>query len=81
MRLINAIIMIHVLLFTSSCQKKTCDFVAMPPEPAWVVYTKKPVIEKIEKNYLVSDEFVESALQHKQYTDKVLKWKLENQVP
>ena len=79
---LKKIFIINCLVLACSCQQiKPRPFPPMPPEPDWVVYSRKPVVEKIEKNYLVSDEFVESSLQHKQYTDKVLKWKLENAIP
>ena len=73
-------------LFLVSCQTAHdksvfVDVRAMPPEPEWIVFTRQPIVEKNDNNFVVSDEFVEKALQQKKHLDRIKAWKLENQVP
>jgi hypothetical protein len=51
-----------------------------PINPTLKNYSRKPVIEAIDNNYMVSDEFVENALKYKAYHDKVIRWKDENEI-
>lgn len=74
------------LLCILSCQNTPSqnvlvNFTAMPPAPSWVEFTRKPILEKKESDFLVSDEFVTKALQQKKYIDRVQAWKETNQVP
>ena len=56
-----------------------------PVEPNWVNFTRKPVIssamENGKKNYKVSDQFVEKALQANDYIKRIKKWKKDNVIP
>lgn len=52
-----------------------------PPKPTQKEYTRKPIIESInEKDFVVSDEFVENSVLLKKYSDKITLWKQENKV-
>ena len=61
------------------------EYTPHPVEPSWVQFTRKPVIssttEDGKKNFKVSDEFVEKALQSNDYIKRVKKWKEKNLVP
>ena len=51
-----------------------------PPTPAIVEYTRKPIIDKKDNNFTVSDEFVENSILLKKYTDKIKEWKSDNKI-
>ena len=54
---------------------------AMPIAPSWEPYTKAPIIQKVDDNFLVTDEFVKRSAQGLRYVEKVKRWKLINQIP
>lgn len=51
-----------------------------PQKPALVEYSRKPIIEKKDKDFTVSDEFVENSVLFKKYSDKIDQWKVDNNV-
>jgi len=84
-----------ILLILTMCCLTSCattggngkgfNYTPHPLEPDWVEFTRKPVIssatENGKKNYKVSDQFVEKALQSNDYIKRVKKWKRDNVVP
>lgn len=54
---------------------------AMPVPPNYETYTRAPIIQKIDDNFLVSDEFVKKSAQEHRYLEKVKRWKIINQIP
>ena len=58
MHSITKIFLISIGLVLASCQSKPVNNVivnvnAMPPEPEWVVFTRKPIIEKKENDFVL----------------------------
>jgi hypothetical protein len=58
-------------------EKPITDF---PPSPTLTVFTRKPIVEKIENDFRVSDEFVNNGILLKKYNDKINEWKKEHNV-
>lgn len=84
MRFIQTILMAIVVGFSmSSCvsfeptELKLSDF---PVKPKIEAYTRKPLINKIENNFIVTDEFVEASVLLKKYSDRIDDWKKTNNV-
>lgn len=75
-----------LLLTLSSCVTyKTEDPISVqlsifPSTPAVVEYTRKPIINKTDNNFIVSDEFVENSILLKKYADKIQEWKSDNKI-
>ena len=53
----------------------------MPIAPSWEPYTRAPIVQKVDDNFLVSDEFVKRSAQGLRYVEKVKRWKTINQIP
>lgn len=53
----------------------------MPVPPEWQTYTRKPVIEKVDDNFVVSDEFVKKSIQQNRYIINIKRWQIINRVP
>jgi hypothetical protein len=51
-----------------------------PLKPALKDYSRKPIIEKKDNNFVVSDEYVENSILLKKYADKIDSWKSDNTV-
>lgn len=54
--------------------------ISFPVRPELKEYTRKPVIEKKENDFLVSDEFVNNSVLLKKYDDRIQEWKKQNKV-
>ena len=61
-------------------QEKNKATDVFPIRPDVISYTKPPVIEKIGENYLVTPEMVKTAIQLKEYDDRIQSWKLTFEV-
>ena len=77
--------LIFISLLLSSCVTYQVDDVAktqtvFPPIPVLVEYSRQPIIEKKDNNFMVSDEFLENSILLKKYSDKITEWKAENNV-
>jgi len=51
-----------------------------PPKPKIVEYTRKPVISKIDENYLISSELLGNSLLMKKYIEMIDRWKVTNSI-
>ncbi len=60
--------------------EQTAPLTVFPITPTIKPYSRKPVIDSVDNNFVVSDEFVENSLKYKQYHDKVLDWKNQNEI-
>lgn len=43
-------------------------------------YTRKPIINSVDNNFVVSDEFVTNSLKYKKWVDHILEWKKLNNI-
>jgi hypothetical protein len=74
------------ILLLSSCVSTTPQIIekerSLSPFPPIVVseYTRKPIIESKENNFVVTDEFVTNSLKLKSYKDRVDSWKKLNNI-
>lgn len=67
-------------MFIVSCTTtETLTTSPFPVEPKWAALTRTPVLGSVErdgnKNFEVSDEFMEKSLQMKSYIDRISDWK------
>lgn len=77
-RLIIILLTCSLLIGCSSSKgRKLTD---TPVRPEFRQLVRKPVLKYYEedKNYLVSDEFMERSVQLHKYEQKIEKWKLDN---
>lgn len=51
-----------------------------PTKPVMTDYTRKPIISKTDKDFFVSDEFVNNSVLLKKYSDRIDAWKMQNKV-
>lgn len=57
-----------------------------PIEPEWRTYSRPPLLSKVpdtfdQDNFIVSDEFVEKAIQQTHFIKKVKRWRTLNNIP
>jgi hypothetical protein len=81
-------IVLALLLVLPSCvnlkplpvvESPKTELSVFPLKPNIVEYTRKPVIDAQDNNFVVSDEFVKNSLLYKKWTENIEKWtKLNN---
>ena len=56
------------------------ELTPFPLYPALKAYTRQPIIDSQDNNFIVSDEFVENSVLLKKYYDRVVSWKEKNKI-
>lgn len=56
------------------------EIIGFPVKPILEEYSRQPIINQIDKDFLISDEYLENSILLKKYSDKIDDWKTENGV-
>ncbi len=61
-------------------EREVISLLTFPAAPTVKDYTRKPILEKTENNFLVSDEFLENSVLLYKYYHRVEEWKDANKI-
>lgn len=86
MKLRYLLLAVLLLLFIPSCISYQTDsglhtsLTDFPLKPSLKDYSRKPIVEKKDNNFVVTDEYLENSILLKKYSDKIDSWKTDNSI-
>lgn len=76
-------IVLALLLIIPSCvnfkplppvKQQKIELSVFPIKPNILKYTRKPIVDAQDNNFIVSDEFVKNSLLYKKWIDNIQRW-------
>lgn len=78
----NAFLSIILCFWLSACvtyeDSSRLNSNNFPDKPDLMIYSKPPIIQRQQDNFVVTDEFLENSILLKKYADRIDEWKATN---